>query len=70
MVFPTVTWVLLVTGFVSVWAQNYFDERIGGKRSRAKLLSASSLSSNGPNHNGQGTVGETIPFNNCSLKLI
>lgn len=60
MLFPTVTWLLLVAGLLGVWAQDYYEEKTVNKRPRGRgaQLQAAAIATNVQKHNGQGMRGK------------
>uniref|UniRef100_A0A8C7KLS0 Collagen alpha-1(XXVIII) chain n=1 Tax=Oncorhynchus kisutch TaxID=8019 RepID=A0A8C7KLS0_ONCKI len=66
MLFPAVTWFLLVAGLLGVWAQDYYEERTVNKRPRGRgaQLQAPAIATNVQKHNGQAILDE-----DCGLEL-
>ncbi|KAM9485726.1 collagen, type XXVIII, alpha 2a [Salvelinus alpinus] len=66
MLFPTVTWFLLVAGLLGVWAQDYYEERTVNKRPRGRgaQLQAAAIATTVQKHNGQAISDE-----DCGLEL-
>ncbi|KAJ8416676.1 hypothetical protein AAFF_G00325540 [Aldrovandia affinis] len=60
MMSPSLAWFLLLSGIQSLWAQEYFEERTPGKRSRGKVVTSSIIQK----HDGEASLDE-----DCGLEL-
>ncbi|CAB1328476.1 unnamed protein product [Coregonus sp. 'balchen'] len=72
MMFPAVTWLLLVAGLLGVWSQDYYEERTMNKRPRGRgaQLQAAATALNGQKHNGQALhMNTAILDEDCGLEL-